>query len=322
MLILAVDHQSDAGIALGIQSQLTDLAYRQPLVPERRPFIEPRQIVGLQSDPGATDLILAAQGHGPDPVTFHVVKANGRAGQQAIRMFEAGGTEGDSLPDEATVAGDPKCLFRVDQRRHHPTLVGQANGVNPANLDPFEKDGHSLLDGQITGHYVDPLATGRFGQPLVEDEGLAFLRLGGGFGGVKRYAAAQYGGKAAGLHIDPGQAEGAFDATDVPKAGIGLDEVFETRLDHQIQDHVLVVLAETGVDDTAYLNTAEIEFGADPDRSQRIGGQVQHAPLCLIAGGRAIQRIKLLFQRVVLPTGLQIDVVARDQGIQARDLGE
>ncbi len=98
--------------------------------------------------------------------------------------------------------------------------------------------------------------------------------------------------------------------------------MFKTRLDYQIQDHVLVLFAKAGVDDAAHLDAAKIELGADADRAERIGGQVQHPPLGLITGGRAVQRVELLLQRVVVPPGLQVDVVAGDQGIEAGDLGE
>ena len=98
--------------------------------------------------------------------------------------------------------------------------------------------------------------------------------------------------------------------------------MFKTRLDHQIQDHVLVLFAKAGVDDAAHLDAAKIELGADADRAERIGGQMQHPPLGLITGGRAVQRVELLLQRVVVPPGLQVDVVAGDQGIETGDLGE
>ena len=98
--------------------------------------------------------------------------------------------------------------------------------------------------------------------------------------------------------------------------------MFETRLDHQIQNDVLVVLTQTGIDDAAHLDTAEIELGANPNRTQRIGGQVQHAPLSLIAGRRALQCIEGLLQRIAFTPRLQVDVVAGDQGIEAGDLGE
>ena len=322
MLILRIDHQSDAGIAVCIQAQLVYLTNLQPLVPERSPFIEARQIIGQQCESGAADLILAAQGDGFDPLPRHIVEANGRPCQQAISVLETTGAEGNCLPDQPAFAGDPKCLFRVDQSRHNPALVGQANGVNTANLDPLIEDGHSLLDGQIPRGYVDPLTTGGLGQSLVEGEGLPLLWLWRCFGRVKCYAAAEDGGEAARLHTDAGQTEGPLDAADVPETGVSLDEVLEARLDHQIQDHVLVVLAQAGIDDAAYLDTTEIKPGANPDRSQRVSSQVQHAPLSLITRGRAVQCIKLLFQRIVVPAGLQVDVVAGDQGIEAGNFGQ
>ncbi|MNS51920.1 hypothetical protein D3C72_846190 [compost metagenome] len=91
--------------------------------------------------------------------------------------------------------------------------------------------------------------------------------------------------------------------------------MFEARLYHQIQDHILVVLPQAGVDDAAHLDPAEVDPGSDADRAQRIGGQVQGPPLGLIAGGRAVQSIELILQRVVVTAGLQVDVVAGDQGI-------
>ncbi|MNJ50837.1 hypothetical protein D3C77_461250 [compost metagenome] len=135
------------------------------------------------------------------------------------------------------------------------------------------------------------------------------------FGGVERNSAAQDGGEAACLHADASQAEGALDAADVPETGIHLDQVFEARLYHQIQDHILVVLPQAGVDDAAHLDPAEVDPGSDADRAQRIGGQVQGPPLGLIAGGRAVQSIELILQRVVVTARLQVDVVAGDQGI-------
>ena len=98
--------------------------------------------------------------------------------------------------------------------------------------------------------------------------------------------------------------------------------MFETRLDHQIQNDVLVVLTKAGIDDAAHLDAAEIELGANPHRAQRIGSQVQHPPLSLIAGGRALQRIEGLLQRIAFTPRLQVDVVAGDQGIEAGDLGQ
>lgn len=149
MLILALHDQSHAGVATAIQGELADLAHLQALVPERRPFVEAGQIVGLQHQLDAARLLLAAQGHGLDPLARHIVEANGRARQQAIRMLDAAGAEGDALPHQTAVAGDPKRLLRVDQCAHHPALVGEANGVDAADLDAFKQDGHPLLDGQI-----------------------------------------------------------------------------------------------------------------------------------------------------------------------------
>ncbi len=91
--------------------------------------------------------------------------------------------------------------------------------------------------------------------------------------------------------------------------------MLEARLYHQIQDHILVILSQAGIDDAADLEPAEVDLGTYADRPQGVGGQVQGAPLGLIAGGRAVQGIELVLQRVVVPTGLQVDVVAGDQGI-------
>ncbi len=232
------------------------------------PLVEASQIVGLQHQLDATRLLFAAQSHGFDPLARHIVETNGRARQQAIRMLDATGAEGDALPHQTAVSGYPKRLLRVDQRAHHPALVGEANGIDATDLDAFEQDGHPLLDGQIPRQNVDPLAARRLGQPFVKGKDLAFLRFRGVLGRVEGDAATQNGGKTAGLHIDPGQAEGALDAADVPEAGVGLDEVFKTRLDHQIQDHVLVLFAKAGVDDAAHLDAAKIELGADADRAE------------------------------------------------------
>ena len=98
--------------------------------------------------------------------------------------------------------------------------------------------------------------------------------------------------------------------------------MFKTRLDHQIQNDILVVLAKAGIDDTAHFDATEVELGADPHRAQRVSGQVQHPPLSLIAGGRPLQCIEGLLQRIVVTPGLQIDVVTGDQGIESGDLGQ
>ncbi|MND82744.1 hypothetical protein D3C80_745850 [compost metagenome] len=315
MLITLVHHQTDAGIAFGIQSQRAQLTYLQPLEPERGALVQASEIVRLQGQLDAIALLLARQRHGADLFTCHIVETDGRSGQQAIRVLDPGGGEGDSLPDQTALAGHSKCLLGVDQRRDDPALLGQANGVYPANLYPFIEDGHAFLDWQISRLDADALAPGRLGQPLIEGEIEPLLRDGRLLGGVERYAAAQYGGEAASLHADTGQAEGALDAADVPEAGIHLDQVLEARLYHQIQDHILVILSQAGIDDAADLEPAEVDPGTYADRPQGVGGQVQGAPLGLIAGGRAVQGIELVLQRVVVPTGLQVDVVAGDQGI-------
>ena len=237
-------------------------------------------------------------------------------------MLDPGRGERDRLPHQTTLAGHPERLFGVDEGRHAPSLFGEANRVDSSNLDALIEDGHPFLDGQSPSLDGDALTPGGLGQPLVEDEVDPLLRHGRILGGVKRNATAQDGGEAARLHADASQAEGALDAADVPEASIRLDEVLEARLDHQIQDHVLVLFPKTGVDDTAHLQPAEIDLGADAHRPQRIGCQVQGAPLGLITGGRAIQGIELILQRVVLPSGLQVDVVAGHQGVQAGDLGQ
>ncbi len=221
-----------------------------------------------------------------------------------------------------TLVGNAISLLWVDQRCDQPAFVGEANGIDATNFDPFEENGHPLLDGQITRHDIDALAARRFCQPLVEDEGLPFLRLGRRFGGVKGDTAAQNGSEAASLNADTRQTERALDATDIPEAGIGFDQMFKTRLDHQIQNDVLVVLTQTGIDDAAHFDAAEVELGTDTDRAQRIGGEVQHPPLRLIAGGRAVEGIKLLLQRIALAPRLQIDVVAGDKGIETGNLGQ
>ncbi|MNF39243.1 hypothetical protein D3C84_202100 [compost metagenome] len=320
--MVLVHQQADAGIALGIQGQGTYLADLQAFEPERRAFAQAGEIVGLQGQLDAAALGLTLQSHGADPGTRHVVEPDGRPRQQPIRVLEPARGERHRLPDEAALAGHSKCLLRVDQGGDNPALLGQTDGINPANLDPLIEDGHPFLDRQITRLDADALTPRRFGQSLVEGEVQPLLGDRRLFGGVERYAATQDGGEAAGLHIDAGQAEGALDAADVPEAGVHLDQMFEARLDHQIQDHILVVLAEAGVDDAADLEPTEVDLGADADRSQRIGGQVQGPPLGLITGGRAVLGIELILQRVVVPAGLQVDVVAGDQGIEAGDLGQ
>ena len=92
-------------------------------------------------------------------------------------MLHTGRGEGDALPHQLALVGNAISLLRVDQRRHHAPLVGQTNGVNAANLDPFIEDGHSLLDREITNQDIDALTTRRFRQPFVEGKHLPLLWL-------------------------------------------------------------------------------------------------------------------------------------------------
>ncbi|MNW64021.1 hypothetical protein D3C74_422650 [compost metagenome] len=99
MLIALVHHQADAGIAAGIQGQRPQLAYLQPLEPERCALVQPGEIVRLQGELDPADLGMALQRHGLDLLARHIVETDGRSGQQAIRMLDPGGGEGDRLPD-------------------------------------------------------------------------------------------------------------------------------------------------------------------------------------------------------------------------------
>ena len=177
MAVVRRHHQLDTGIAARIQSELADAAHLQSLVPDRRILIEPRQIVSLQRHLGAALGGAIGQGHLVCRFARHIVKANGRAGEQAIRMLHAGRGEGDTLPHQLALVGNAVSLLRVDQRRYHPSLVGETNGVDTTNLDPLVEDRHPLLDREIACSYLDALAARRFRQPFVESEQLPFFRL-------------------------------------------------------------------------------------------------------------------------------------------------
>ena len=177
MAIVWRHHQLDAGIAPRIQGQLADPAHLQSLVPDRCIQIQPGQILGLQHHLGAALGSAIGQGHLARRFARYIIEANGRAGEQAIRMLHTGRGEGDALPHQLALISNAISLLRVDQRRHHAPRVGQTNGVNAANLDPFIEDGHSLLDREITNQDIDALTTRRFRQPFVEGKHLPLLWL-------------------------------------------------------------------------------------------------------------------------------------------------
>ena len=201
-------------------------------------------------------------------------------------------------------------------------MVGQANGIDSAYFNAFIEDGHPLFDRQIAHLQTDALAPGRLGQSLVETECLTALGLGGVRGRVEGDATTQDGGETARLDTDASQAEIALDAADVPETGVGLDQVLEALLYDHIQDNLLVSLIEAGIDDAAHFQTAEIEFGPNTDRAERVGAQMQGPPLSLIARGRAVEGIELVIGRIALLARHDIDVVARYQSIESRDLGQ
>ena len=138
------------------------LAYLQAPWNQSGALGQSREVIRLQGRDAAA-LGLALQRHGADPPARRIVEADGGPGQQAIRMLEPGRGEGDRLPDEAALAGHPKCLFGLISADDPARSVSRMGSTRP--ILSLHREWACSPDGQIARLDGDTLAPGRFGQP-------------------------------------------------------------------------------------------------------------------------------------------------------------